>query len=32
MCPDSLNFQYLKQAVSIDAVLKDKGLSTHLKK
>ena len=32
MLPDSLNFQYLKQAVSIEVVLQDKGLSTHLKK
>ena len=32
MPPDFLNFQYLKRAVPIEAVLRDKGLSTHLKK
>jgi len=32
MLPDSLNFQYLKRAVSIEAVLHDKGLSTIIKK
>jgi DNA primase len=32
MRPDFLNFQYRKHAVSIEAVLQDKGLSTHLKK
>jgi len=29
MLPDSLNFQYLKKAVPIEAVLHDKGLATH---
>ena len=32
MLPDFLSFPYLKRAVSIEAVLHDKGLSTHLKK
>jgi len=32
MRPYFLNFQYLKQAVPIEAVLHDKGLATHLKK
>lgn len=32
MLPDFLNFQYLKRAVSIEAVLHDKALSTHIKK
>jgi DNA primase len=32
MLPDFLNFQYLKRAVPIEAVLRDKGLSTHLTK
>jgi len=32
MLPDYLNFQYLKRAVPIVAVLHDKGLSTHLTK
>ena len=32
MPPDFLNFQYLKRAVPIEAVLHDKGLCTHLKK
>jgi len=32
MLPDVLSFQYLKRTVSIEAVLHDKGLSTHLKK
>ncbi|MFQ5902856.1 MAG: toprim domain-containing protein [Candidatus Binatia bacterium] len=32
MLPDYLSFQYLKRAVPIEAVLHDKGLSTHLKK
>ena len=31
MLPDFLNFQYLKRAVSIETVLHDKGLTTHLK-
>jgi len=32
MFPDYLNFQYLKRAVPIEAVLHDKGLTAHLKK
>ena len=32
MLPDFLNFQYLKRAVPIEAVLHDKGLSTLVKK
>lgn len=32
MFPDFLNFQYLKRAVPIEAVLRDRGLSTHLTK
>ena len=32
MLPDFLNFQYLKRAVPIEAVLHHKGLSTHLTK
>jgi len=32
MPPDFLNFQYLKRAVPIEAVLHDKGLSTNIKK
>ena len=32
MLPDFLDFQYLKHAVSIEAVLHDKGLSTIIKK
>jgi DNA primase len=32
MLPDFLNFQFLKRAVSIEMVLHDKGLNTHLKK
>jgi DNA primase len=32
MLPDFLNFQYLKRAVSIETVLRDKGLRIHLKK
>jgi DNA primase len=32
MHPDFLNFQYLKRAVSIEAILHDKGLGTHFKR
>jgi hypothetical protein len=32
MLPDFLNFQYLKQAVPIEAVLQDRGLRAQLKK
>ena len=32
MFPDFLSFQYLKHAVSIEAVMHDKGLSTIIKK
>lgn len=32
MLPDFLNFRYLKRTVSIESVLHDKDLITHLKK